>query len=290
MNSTIGIGLWSMQQMSFRHHKSIDDILKAVSEMGVDFVDIYEDYIPCHPHVKLHELHQLRKKAEGYHLPVKGCWFCTDIIAAVYAGSIETVSQNFKEYLAVTQSLGGEFISIPFLFNVPGITMETGKEILLEFFEKVLPAAEEYKVCIAHELPRVGTSRAALDIYHQLKSDYYTLCPDLEAWRVTTEDIPLQHAENPDTASYEPEPLSLFKECLPYSPYIHFKLLGFDEKGEDPHFPIPEIMRLINESDSNHHLCIEYEGWIPDICPKLDGDVGTQMCVDLIKRYQNEMR
>ena len=123
-------------------------------------------------------------------------------------------------------------------------------------------------------------------LHRELKNQYFTICPDLEAWRFDTPDIPLVHAENTDGGPSQPESIELFEECLPHAPYIHFKLLSLDENGEEPHFPIPQIMNLINKSSLNHHLCIEYEGWIPDINPNVDAVKETRRCVELIKRYQ----
>ena len=80
--------------------------------------------------------------------------------------------------------------------------------------------------------------------------------------------------------------MDLFRECMPYSPYIHFKLLSLDENGEEPHFPIPEMMDAINQSAIDHYLCVEYEGWIPDIHPERDSLEETKRCISMIRRYQ----
>lgn len=290
MEITTGIGLWSLQQLSFLKHMDTEGILECVKQLGADAVDIYEDYIPCNPHVKLHELYSLRKRTEELGLPVKGCWFCMDIAAVIEAAGMQRALYDFKEYLAVCHVLGAEYICVPYLDNIPGKTLTEGKEKLVGFFEKVIPHAEEYNIKIAHELPRPGTPEAALDILRTLKSPYYTLCPDLEAWRKETEDLPLIHAENPEEKIIKPESIEVFQECLPYSPYIHFKMLGFNEQGEEPHFPMDEIMEAIDAGSEEHHLCIEYEGWIPDIRPEIDCMEGTKKCIDLIRRYEKRYR
>jgi hypothetical protein len=176
-------------------------------------------------------------------------------------------------------------MALPFLLNVPQLDIDDAYDNYYKILEKLLPAAEEYGVCIAAETARQNTPGLALRLYDALKSDYFTICPDLEAWRFDTSDIPLVHAES-GGASSRPEPLELFAECLPRAPYIHFKLLALDNNGEEPHFPIPQIMDMINRSDITHHLCIEYEGWIPDINPEVDAVTETRRCVELIRRYQ----
>lgn len=288
MKVTTGIGLWSMQQMSFRDNRNIEEILAAVKALGVDAVDIYEEYIPCHPHVRLHELNELRKMAEQLELPVKGCWFCLDAAASIEAVGMENTIKDFMEYFAITEALGAEFISIPYLDNIPGKNLTDANKMLIPLFEKILPWAERYHVKIAHELPRVGTPEAALEIHKALQSPYYTLCPDLETWRRATPDLPLVHAENMNARNTVSASVTVFKECLPYSPYIHFKMLGFDDDGNEPHFPMDEIMSAIDESELQHHLCIEYEGWIPDIVPEFDCIGQLRKCVALIERYEDD--
>ncbi len=290
MEITTGIGLWSLQQLSFLKHVDTSGILECVKQLGADAVDIYEDYIPCSPHVKLHELYELRRKTEELGLPVKGCWFCMDIAAVIEAAGMQRALSDFKEYLAVSHVLGAEYICIPYLDNIPGKTLDEGKEAMVSFFEKILPWTEKYHIKIAHELPRPGTPEAALDILKTLDSPYYTLCPDLEAWRQETEDLPLIHAENPDAKTLKAASIEVFRECLPYSPYIHFKMLGFDEQGNEPHFPMEEIMGAIDASPGKHHLCIEYEGWIPDIRPDIDCVEGTKKCMELIRNYEKKYR
>ncbi len=285
MSSRIGIGLWSLQQLSFLRGTKLPEILEIIAGLHVDGVDIYEEYIPCHP-VEMHELVQVKKLAGKLGLPITGTWFMNDIVAGVHASSVETVAENLKSNLAVTAALGARYMSIPFLLNVPGLTLKTAYETAVHVLEIVLPTAQEYDVRIAHETARQHTSGLALKIRKELRSDFYTICPDLEAWRLDTADIPLQHAETPNAPKPQPESIELFAQCLTHSPYIHFKLLALDEHGEEPHFPIPEIMDLINRSEREHYLCIEYEGWIPDLRPHLDAAAETRKCVELIRRYQ----
>ena len=48
------------------------------------------------------------------------------------------------------------------------------------------------------------------------------------------------------------------------------------------------MMKAIGESEINHHLCIEYEGWIPDIRPEDDAEEETRKCVELLKKYRKK--
>jgi len=172
--------------------------------------------------------------------------------------------------------------------GVPGMKLEEEYNLLLKFFEKIIPTAKEYGVTIGLESARTSglkTPQTALRLVKALGSDYLTVTPDFEAWRTPTEDIPSLHVEVPGMKATGPVPIDVFKECLPYAPLIHAKLLTFDENGEEPNFPIAEMMSLIKQSNLEHTLSIEYEGWIPDINPQLDPVVETKKGVALLKKY-----
>ena len=175
-----------------------------------------------------------------------------------------------------------------YLLNLKEMTYEQIKQQFIHYFEQLLPFAEQYNMPIAHECAREKANGLALEMAKYFNSKYYTVCPDLEAWRMDTPDLPLgAHCEDPSAGKPTSEPIELFKECMPYSPYVHFKLLSLDEQGEEPHFPIPEMMNMINNSPIDHYLCVEYEGWIPDIHPERDSRVETKRCIELIRRYQD---
>ena len=285
MKHTIGISTWSLQQLSYKRGLKLPQMLELIAGMGVDTIDLYDEYLPLFPEVNLHKLYEVKKQTEAAGLPISGTWFFDDLLGSYYNVGLDETLENTKRFIAVTAFLESKYMALPFLINVPGISLEEAHDTYYKIFEKLLPTAEEYGVYIAAEAARQYTPALALRLYHELKSAFFTVCPDLEAWRLETADIPLVHAENAGGPPSKPEPVDLFGQCLPYAPYIHFKLLAFDEKGEEPHFPIPQIMDLINKSSIAHHLCIEYEGWIPDINPNVDAAVETRRCVELIKRY-----
>mgnify|MGYP001228759567 CR=1 FL=1 len=288
MKSKISVSVWSLKQLSLTGRKTFDEILSILSEMDVKYIDLMEDYVPCHPHTNLHEVLQLKKKIESFGLGITSCWFYTDLVGGCYASSVKRVTDNLKEYLAVTATLGGEFTVGPVGTGPPGMKLETGHDLLKTIFENVIPTAEEYNVRIALESARTSglkTPQTALRLVKDLESDYLTVAPDFEAWRIPTKEIPSTHVENPGMEASGPVSIDVFKECLPYSPLIHAKILTFDENEEEPNFPIAEMMSLIKESERKHTLSIEYEGWIPDINPHLDPIIKTEMSIALLKRY-----
>jgi len=286
VNSTIGISTWSLQQLTYKNGIGLPQMLELMSEMEVDSIDLYDEYLPVFPEVNLHKLYELKKQAKAAGLSISGTWFYDDLLGSYYNVGLDETVENTKRFIAITAFLESKYMALPFLLNVPGIGLEEAHDSYYRVLEKLLPVAEEYGVCIAAETARQHTPGLALRLYGELESSAFVICPDLEAWRFDTQDIPLVHAENADGFSSKPEPIELFEKCLPYAPYIHFKLLALDEKGEEPHFPIPQIMDLINRSSIRHHLCIEYEGWIPDINPDADAAKETKRCVELIKKYR----
>jgi hypothetical protein len=286
MNSTIGVSTWSLQPLTYNEGKQLPELIEIMAGMGIDGLDLYDEYLPVYPDTNLHRLNEIKKIANSAGLPITGTWFFNDLLGSYYNTSLDKTVENTKRFLAVTAALDSKYMSVPFLLNVPNISIDDAYDTYLRIFEKLIPVAGDYGVFICAETARQHTPGLALRLHKTLNAEYFTICPDLEAWRFDSEDIPLVHAESVGGPPSQPEPIELFAECLPYAPYIHFKLLSLDETGEEPHFPIPQIMDLINKSDITHHLCIEYEGWIPDIKPNADVTIETRRCVELIKRYQ----
>lgn len=291
MESKIGISTWSLQQLSYTQGKTLEDLVEITADMGVDGIDICEEYMSCHPEPNPLKLLHIRTLAEKYNLQIGAGWFCNEILSGIYASSEERVLEVFKNNIVISSDIGARFMCVPLLLNVPGQSASEAVEVLIHFFEKLLPFAERYKMPIAHETPRQHTPEIALEVRRVLQSDYYTVCPDLEVWRMDREDLPLgAHCEEITASKPESASIELFRDCLPYSPYIHFKLLSLDEQGEETHFPIPDIMKAINGSGKEHYLCIEYEGWIPDIHPERDTVKETIRCVELVRKYQQSRK
>lgn len=291
MESTIGISSWSLQQLSFTKQYTIENIIDSVASMGVTGIDICEEYIPCHPQPDLVKIRELRELVERRGLQMGATWFCTEVSGAIKASNERHVLDVYKKNILIASELGSKYVCIPMLLNLKDKTYEEIKEEYIHYFEQLIPFAEKYDMMLTHECAREKANGMALELAKYFKSKYYSVCPDLEAWRFGTPDLPLgAHCDDPTGAVPTPEPMELFRDCMPYSPYIHFKLLALDEFGEEPHFPIKEMMDAINDSPIDHYLCVEYEGWIPEIHPERDSETETRRCVELIKRYQSQRR
>lgn len=287
MKSAIGVSTWSLQQLTFTEGADLKDIINMVADMGVEGIDICEEYTPCNPHPDLRKIDEIRDILDEKKLRMGAYWFITEVGNAIKSGGEERALEVYKKNILVAKEMGAEYACFPFLPNFREKSPEQIKEQFIRFFDKLLPFAEKHNMPLAHECAREKGNGLLLEIAKHFNSKYYSVCPDLEAWRIDTPDLPLgAHADDLTADKPTPETLELFKECLSYSPYIHFKLLSLDEYGEEPHFPIPGLMELINQSPIEHYLCVEYEGWIPDIHPDRNCLTETKRCVEMIKKYQ----
>ena len=290
MKTTISVGMWSMKQYSLKGTKTFDEILETVAEINPDkSIDLMEDYVPCHPHPDMYELVQLKKRINSFELTINSNWFYTDLIGRVHVEGFEKVVNVLKEYIIIVATLGAKFINTPLDSQLlPGMKIKEAYELYLKIYEEIIPVAEEYNIIIGMDggLPvEICSPRTALKIVKDIGSDYLTVTPDFEAWHTPADDITGFYIETPGIERTGPLPIDLFKECLPYSPLMHAKFLTFDEKGEEPNYPIAEMMSLVKQSNREHTFCVEYEGWIPDINPDLDPAVETKKGIDLLKRY-----
>ena len=291
MKATISVGMWSLKQYSLKGTKTFDEILETVAEINPDkHIDLMEDYVPCHSQTDMYELLQLKKRIESFGLVINSNWFYTDLIGRVHIQGFEYVVNDLKEYVIVVAALGAKFMNTPLdSALLPGMMYEEAYGLYIKIYEEIIPFAEEHNVIIGID---TGLSEewcspiTALKLVKDIGSDYLTTTPDFEAWRTPTEDMPGVFIETPGSEEKtEALPLDVFKECLPYSPLLHAKFLTFDENGEEPNYPIAEMMALIKQSNREHTFVIEYEGWIPDINPHLDPAVETKKGIDLLKRY-----
>ena len=220
MKRKICLSLWSLEDLTFRHGKTLFDLLEICADLGVDGVDIGEDYHGWPPYDTVHGLNLIRKKAHSLGLQILSSWIYTDSVAAVATSSVNEVVWQISDMLAKCNLLECPFIA-----------------------------------------------------------------PDFEAWRFATEDLPLCHVEAPGSVTPSPTSLEVFRRCMPYSPLIHAKMLGFDANGDEPHMPMSEMLKIIRESPVPYIIDIEYEGWIPDIRPDIDSVAASAKAIALLRRY-----
>ena len=284
----IAVNTWSLQKLSLANGKSLDEILELIARMDVQAVQTNVDYTLLAPYNSIRGYERLRRRVEGLGMELYSLLVQMNIPGAVRLTSAHDVVNQIEIYLAKAAALGCTILTMPPGDGWQGIDDALGHRMLVDVFQRVMPTAEEYGVKIGLEVGRAAgtfkTPAYALKLVKTIQSNYLTIVPDFEAWRFATDDLPLGVVERPGEVPPEPASMKLFQDCLPYSPYIHAKFLRFDEAGEEPHFPVPELIDAIKLSGKDHVLCVEYEGWIPDIDPHLDPVAETRKGVALLKR------
>lgn len=289
MKSKICMGTWSLVGLTLREKKTVYDLIDIAAQVGVDGIDFGEDYLRCAPNDTVHGLNQIRKYTHSKGLQVLGTWFYTDLIAGVDTSSVGEVIAQLSNMLARTNQLESPFMAIPLGETLPGMKIEEAHKRLMDIFTRLIETAREYGVRIVIETARsrgaICTPEYALRLVQEINSRYLGIAPDFEAWRHATDDLPLIHVEAPGAIAPEPTSLEIFRKCMPYAPFMHAKVIGFDEAGEEPHIPISEMMQIINEEPQPQVLDIEYEGWIPDLRPDLDSIEAVRKSVRLFNKY-----
>jgi len=288
MLKSLALSVWSLQQLSLRDGKSLEDILDVVAGLGITEIELNEDYLRLPAYRGLTGLRRLRSEIDGRGLSLLSTWFYTDFLGAVRIAPASELVDQLKEYLAVAAELGARQLTVPLGDGYRGLDIADGRRALVEIFRAVLPAAQDLGVRIGIETGRAEglyhTPSAVLALVKTFDSNLLRIVPDFEAWRHATSDLPLQHVEaQAETAG--PAPISLFEECLPFAPIVHAKLLRLDDEGDEPHYPIERLLAAITRSPYPHTLEIEYEGWVPDIDPSLDCVEQTARCIALLRRH-----
>lgn len=288
MQHSLAVSVWSLQRLTLTSGTPLDKLMAIIASMDVDQIEINEDYLRLAPYDTPHGYRLLRKAAAGNEVKIASLWFYTDLIGASLLTSVAAVADQIKSYLAIAATVGSPRITIPIGEGPSDLSYQSGYDLLTSVFVKVLPVAREYGVDIGLEVGRMTgrhqTPEGALKLIADLSSPRLKVVPDFEAWRHETPDLPLTHVESTNRPT-EPASIDLFKRCLPHASLIHAKLLRLDETGDEPHFPLNELMSAVGESGQEHILDIEFEGWIPDIDPDRDCVVETRRCVDLVKSY-----
>jgi hypothetical protein len=141
MNSTIGISTWSLQQLTFKEGAGLPRLLELMAGMGVDGVDLYDEYLPIFPEVNLHKLYEVKKQTKAAGLPVKGTWFFDDLLGSYYNVGLEETIENTKRFIAVTAFLESKYMALPFLLNVPQLNIDDAYDNYYKILERLLPAA-----------------------------------------------------------------------------------------------------------------------------------------------------
>lgn len=289
MAHSISLNPWSFEGLLLSRQMSLTQMVEQTAELGFDSIDIGDTWMGLSPNPDLAALRELRASITANGLSVSSCWFWIDLLAGLaMTGSKQTVIDSLRGYFAICEYVGAPFITLQNGNPAPGISEASARQSLLDLYPDLVSLAEHHNVKVALEAPRsparFNSPGGTLELVVEYGSPWLTVTPDFEAWRIPRPGMPpLVYPENPTAERFEALDLETFEACLPHAPFIHAKFLEFDETGTDPNFPIDEMFRAINQSSLDHILCVEYEGWIPDLHPDRDAIAETAKAIALIK-------
>jgi len=287
----IAVSTWSLQYLTLAKGMPLEELLPILASFSIDGIEINEDYSRLPQYGKPSARWELRRRIEDLGLRVVSTWFNTDLLGGMENAALATVLGEVEKCFEIARDLGTEVVTITPTDPSPDYSPERGTENFRTALLQLLPLAKSYGIAIGIETARsqgiVRVPQFVTQLVRSINASELTVVPDFEAWRLATPDLPLTHVGDTDAAS-APASLALFEDALPNTRLVHAKLLRLDEHGEEPHFPIAELMSAVRGSNRSHVLNVEYEGWIPDIDPHLDCVRETARCVTLIKRYLNQ--
>ena len=109
----IGVSTWSLQQLTLRDGRSLDELLEVYATLGVSNLEINEDYLRLPEYSSTQGRKRLRQRIEALGLAVSSTWFYTDLAGAARISSVTKVVADIEEYLAISASLGASVLVLP---------------------------------------------------------------------------------------------------------------------------------------------------------------------------------
>ncbi len=268
----------------------IHSIFEKINEIGAKSIVLMEEFYDVQPHMNLYKANELKILIKSYGLRADACWYYTDPLRAAYVSSRQAVIEQLKEYVCNTAYMGAKYLLLP-----PGEPSpdkpgwRESQDDLQDLYEEVLPVCEKNNVVICMEAGRnlspLSSPRGSYEIVKRVGSPFLQIAPNGESWRIPTPDLPNGHCEAPETGPQEPETIELFKEILPYSPFICGKFFDYDpETDTDPTQPVDAMCEALRQSDRQHIITVIYEGFIPEAYPDRDPVEKVRQLYGMLKR------
>lgn len=289
MIRTISVSPWWAEGKMLRGELTFEGIVDRTARMGVDGLDMQEIYLDLSPNPDPAHLRRLRSYTESRGLAISSSWFYANTLGVAGLYSVDVAVGHISRYLAIGASLGSRYVVLQNGEPAPGTDRAQGRDTLLRIYEQIAPVAEDFGVVIGLEAARsfseYSSPQGTLALVKDFGSPWITVSPDFEAWRRPTEGMPIAYVENPGATQPEPLPIGVFRDCLPYAPFIHAKFLEFDETGTDPNYPVDELMAAVREAGTDHDFLVEYEGWLPEVHPERDPETEVRKGVQLLRSH-----
>ena len=289
--SRLGVSTWSIEGLVLQGGNSVERQIELVASTGVETIDLPEYHLGFDPHPNLHRLHTIRDTIKANGLELSGIFFHTDLVAATDFYSAEKVIADLQEYVAVAGFLGAVAIEISNGNLTPSLSEQEARDMVLPIYEAIIPTAEYFDVVVSINAARPSTvsvfksPESALGIVKEFDSPFLRVTPDFECWRIPREGMPMKYVEAPNAVRGVATPLDVFADCLPYARRIEAKLFEFDEDGNEPNFPVDQLMAMVEDNGGAFDVAIEYEGWTPGVFPERDAYEEMVKAVQLLQRY-----
>lgn len=289
MIGEISVCPWWAEGEMLRGRLTIEDIIDRTAAMGVEAIDVQEIYLGLSPNPDPSRMRQIRLRIAARGLNVSSCWFDSHLLALAGLYSVDSVVEHLTRYLAIAESFNAKYLVVQNGEPAPGVTSAEARGQLMAVYERVAPLAEDHGITLCIEAARsfseFQSPLGALALIRDLDSPSVRLAPDFEAWRIPQDYMPSAYIGH-DGPTHEPLSIDAFRECLPYAPYVHAKLMEFDDNGTDPNYPVDDLMRETQGSPLQHDVLLEYEGWVPEVFPDRDAETETRKGVELIRSYR----
>ena len=288
MKGDISLNPWWAESLLLGHGMTVEEIFERSAALGIDGVDIQESYLGLDPYPDPLRIRALRRTLAGLHLEAISCWFYCDLLGGARVASVDAVIEVVRRYLAIAAELSSRYLVLANGHTPPGRRPEAGRDTLMRIYEGIAPGADDADVVVCFEAARAGSRfnspKGALTLVKEFGHPRLQMAPDFEAWRRPSQAMPASYAENPGARQALPLSVEDFRECLPYSPYVHAKFLEFDQDGDDHNFPTADLLAAVRDDDYAHDLSVEYEGWLPEVHPERDPEIETAKAVALVRR------
>jgi hypothetical protein len=290
MIGQISLNPWWAEGLMLREGLAVERLIERTAAAGAEGIDMQEAYLGLSPHPDPAVVRRLRSSVAASGLVVTSCWFYADVLGVAGLYSIDVAVAHVERYLAITELFESRFMVIQNGSPPPGMSVAAGKDVLLRFYDRIAPLAPAHGVIVAFEAARGGTPFNSPDgataLVREFGSEWLTVAPDFEAWRLPNASMPSHYAENPELTQADPLELGVLRDCLPWSPFIHVKFLEPQLDGSDPNYPIAELLGIVLEGEREHVLSVEYEGWLPEIHPELDAEAQASLALAAVKRFR----
>lgn len=290
MERKLSLNPWWAEGEFLKRRLTFPQIIEAIAAMGVDGLDMNDIYIADSPNPEPRTVRTIKKQCAAAGLEIMSCWYYTDLAGAALLCSPERAVSHIARLLAVSELLESKYLVIS-NGNLPrGVTVEEARSALLKVYESLVPLAEDHDIAIGFHAGRANSPftspGGALSLVQELGSPYLTVTPDFEAWRRPAPGMPVRYTDNPNLVQGEALSVDVFRQVLPHAPVVHAKFLEITD-GDEPNYPLDDLFTALNGSTAAHNICIEYEGWVPEIHPERSPVAETEKCVDIVRRRLN---